>query len=105
MGKIASKIADITIVTSDDTRHESQDNIVKQIISGIEKSEEKIENKSLIIENDRKKAIQLAINRAHSGDTILIAGKGHEETINLGGQEFPWSDVAVAHEALQNKEV
>ena len=100
MGKIASGIADITIITSDDTRNESQDDIAKQIISGVEKSEEKIKNKSLIIENDRKKAIEIAISLAHSGDTILIAGKGHEKTINLGGREFPWSDATVAREAL-----
>ena len=101
MGKIASKIADIVIITSDDTRHESQDDIAKQIISGIENHEEKIKNKSLIVENDRKRAIELAVNIAHTGDTILIAGKGHEKTINLDGVEHPWSDVTVVRGVLQ----
>lgn len=102
MGRVASEIADLIIITSDDTRLESQDDIAEQIISGIERSEERIKNKSLIVENDRKKAIELAVNMAHSGDTILIAGKGHEKTINLGGVEHPWSDVATARAALKN---
>lgn len=101
MGKITGEFADVTIITSDDTRYESQDDIAKDIISVIEKSEEKIKNKSLIIENDRKKAIELGVNLANPGDTVVILGKGHERTINLGGVELPWSDVARAREALQ----
>ncbi len=104
MGKIASEIADIVIITSDDTRHEDQDDIARQIISGIEKSEGRIRDKSLIVENDRKKAIELAVNLAHPGDTVLIAGKGHERTINLGGREFSWSDADVAREALKKRD-
>ncbi len=104
MGKIASELADLVVITSDDTRHESQDSIAKQIISGIDKSEERIRNKSLIIENDRKKAIELAVSLARPGDIVLLAGKGHEKTLNLGGIEHPWSDVAIVREVLKNKQ-
>lgn len=98
MGRIALNLADRVIVTSDDTRHENQDEIAKQILSGIRIQD--LENR-VIKENDRKKAIEIALKMAKPGDVVVLAGKGHEKSINLGGKEYPWSDAEVAKEFLK----
>lgn len=98
MGRIALNLADRVIVTSDDTRHENQDEIAKQILSGIRIQD--LENR-VIKENDRKKAIEIALKMAKPGDVVVLAGKGHEKSINLGGKEYPWSDTEVAKEFLK----
>lgn len=101
MGKIASAIADIVIVTSDDTRNESQDEIASQIISGIDDKNEKMKAGALIIENDRRIAIRKALEMAKTDDIVLVAGKGHEKSINLGGREYPWSDAEIVREEMK----
>ncbi len=106
MGEIAERLADVAIITSDDTRGESQDEIAAQIISGMKNTP--LKSPSLIkegvggvlIENDRKKAIEMAIGMAKSGDVVLLAGKGHEKSILLGKTEYPWSDEKVAKEII-----
>lgn len=100
MGKIASDIADAVIITSDDTREENQDDISREIISGIDDYEDKLKSGALMVENDRRKAIRIAFSIAKPGDTVLLAGKGHEKSINLGGVEHLWSDVNVAQDEL-----
>lgn len=100
MGEIASRIADVVIITSDDTRRENQDDIYKQIEAGIANAAERKKMNILIKENDRKKAIELAVKMAKSGDIVLLAGKGHEKSILLGTVEHPWSDREAAREAI-----
>jgi UDP-N-acetylmuramoyl-L-alanyl-D-glutamate--2,6-diaminopimelate ligase len=94
MGEIAARLADIVIITSDDTRNENQDVIAKEIMAGIRNKE------GVVIENDRRKAIEKAILAAESGDIILLAGKGHEKSILLGKTEYPWSDAEEAEKAI-----
>lgn len=74
MGKIASELADLAIVTSDNPRGEEPRKIIEEILFGI--SEER--RKNVIVEEDREKAISMAIRMAREGDCLLIAGKGHE---------------------------
>ncbi|MEK9200983.1 MAG: UDP-N-acetylmuramoyl-L-alanyl-D-glutamate--2,6-diaminopimelate ligase [Patescibacteria group bacterium] len=100
MGKIVSEIADNVIITSDDTRHESQDKIYDQIVSSIKYEVSSM--KKVTKENDRKKAIEMAIKMAKNGDIVLLAGKGHEKSINLGGVEHPWSDVSTARDIINH---
>jgi UDP-N-acetylmuramoyl-L-alanyl-D-glutamate--2,6-diaminopimelate ligase len=100
MGEIAARLADVVIVTSDDTRSEEQDEIYKQIIAGISRPD--IEHK-VRKENNRRRAIEMAIKMAKAGDIILLAGKGHEKTILLGKTEYPWSDAEVAGELLTGR--
>ena len=94
MGEIAARLADRVIITSDDTRDEKQEEIAKQIMAGIK------DKNDVIVENDRNKAIEMAIKTAEKGDIVLLAGKGHEKTILLGKTEYPWSDVEVAKKAI-----
>ena len=96
MGEAASRLADVVIITSDDTRMESQDEIAEQIMSGINK---RYSDKVIKI-NDRREAIRRAFMMAKAGDIVLIAGKGHEKTILIGKQDRPWSDAGVAREEI-----
>lgn len=94
MGKIASELADKIVLTSEDPRFEDASVIAKEIISGMPPKK----RKEVIIELDRTKAIDYAVNTlAQNGDWVVTCGKGHEESMNLDGYtETPWSD----HEAL-----
>lgn len=97
MGRIAANLADVVVITSDDTRSESQDEICQQITAGIP---ENLMHK-VVKENDRRKAIEIAISKARAGDTVILAGKGHEKTILIGKIERPWNDVQIVKEILQ----
>ncbi len=85
MGKIASTLSDITIITSDNPRFEEPMDIIKDILQGIE-------NTSPMIEPDRKKAIALALDIAKEGDSVVIAGKGHENYQEIKGEKYHFSD-------------
>ncbi|HAF68066.1 MAG TPA: UDP-N-acetylmuramoyl-L-alanyl-D-glutamate--2,6-diaminopimelate ligase, partial [Acidimicrobiaceae bacterium] len=95
MGQIASELADEIIVTSDNPRSEEPSEIAAEIVSGI-----KIETAKSKVLLDRADAIHFAVNRAQSGDSILIAGKGHETYQEIGNEQRPFDDVKVAKEAL-----
>ena len=94
MGKIAGQYADSVIVTSDNPRGESPPAIIEEILAGPSATEK------FLVEPDRRKAISAAIANARHEDTILIAGKGHENTQLVQGAKLPFSDVEVAREIL-----
>jgi UDP-N-acetylmuramoyl-L-alanyl-D-glutamate--2,6-diaminopimelate ligase len=94
MGKIAVKIADRVIITSDNPRSEPPELIIDDILSGI-KDRKKVE----VIVN-RRKAIQFALNNASVGDTILVAGKGHENYQEIAGIKYPFDDRQVVKEIV-----
>ena len=94
MGRIASELADIAIVTSDNPRSEDPEAIVAQVLSGMDAD--------AIVEIDRRAAIDRAIGLAGEGDVVVIAGKGHEQGQEFAdGHKVPFDDVAVAREALR----
>jgi UDP-N-acetylmuramoyl-L-alanyl-D-glutamate--2,6-diaminopimelate ligase len=95
MGSTAEKMADCCIVTSDNPRNEDPQHIIDAIVSGM------VANKHKIF-MDRAAAIQHAIHTAHSEDTVLLAGKGHESYQEIAGIKLPFDDVAVAQQALLN---
>lgn len=94
MAQAADKWADVSIVTTDNPRHEDPQEIARQITAAFRHSP--------LVELDRKKAIQMAIAMAKPEDLVLIAGKGHERVQIFGSQSVPFDDAAVAKEALQN---
>ena len=73
MGEISGRIADLTIITSDNPRTEDPVQILKDIEEGIKKT-----NGEYVIIEDRTEAIRYAMNHARNGDIIVLAGKGHE---------------------------
>lgn len=89
MGEIASKLADVVIVTSDNPRFEEPEEIIDNIVAGIKDgSYQRIE--------DRRLAIKYAIEHANANDIILIAGKGHEDYQDIKGVKGHFSDQEVA---------
>ena len=94
MGLIAEKFSGFCIVTSDNPRSENPRDIIAEIVSGM-----KANNHEIMV--DRAAAIQAAIGLARQSDTVLIAGKGHEDYQEINGVRHPFSDVQVAQQALQ----
>jgi len=86
MAKAAQQIADQIIVTSDNPRTESEQQIINEIISGFEHMD------NVLIEADRDSAIHKALEKLTADDVLLIAGKGHEDYQEINGQRFPFSD-------------
>jgi UDP-N-acetylmuramoyl-L-alanyl-D-glutamate--2,6-diaminopimelate ligase len=83
-GKLAGKYADEVIVTEEDDRDMDGQEIMDQIASGAEEAGKKREQ-NLFLVHDRDKAVQLVMNRAQKGDTVLLLGKGHEKDILRNG--------------------
>ena len=73
MGAVASRLADLTVITADNSRSENTADIIKDILKGVDKA-----SKYTVIEN-RREAIIYALSAAKNGDTVLLAGKGHED--------------------------
>ena len=93
MGKVASSLASRVIVTSDNPRSEPPASIIQAVMAGAGAQASSIEN--------RAEAIKHAIKTAKKGDVVLIAGKGHEDYQEIAGVKYPFSDMQVAQEALQ----
>ena len=99
MAKVAEQLADFVIVTSDNPRTERPEAIIEEIIAGFENPG----SPKITIEQDRKKAIALAIKTAEKDDIVLIAGKGHETYQIIGKQKFNFSDKTIARECLAKR--
>jgi UDP-N-acetylmuramoyl-L-alanyl-D-glutamate--2,6-diaminopimelate ligase len=97
MARIAESLADKVMVTDDNPRQESSEQIIKQIMSGFRHGEK------VQVESDRARAIERAINEAQPGDVVLIAGKGHEEYQDIGGRRMLFSDVKQARVSLSKR--
>lgn len=96
MGEISGRIADYTIITSDNPRTEDPAKIVKQIEEGIKKTKGKYE----CIEN-RKEAIKRAIEMANKRDLIVLAGKGHEPYQEIDGKTYPFDERVIVREIIE----
>lgn len=94
MGLVAEKFSDRCIVTSDNPRSEDPQHIIAEIVGGMNAN-----NHEIIVE--RAAAIERAIGLARQRDTVLVAGKGHEDYQEIGGVRHPFSDVTVAEHALR----
>ena len=110
MARVAEQLADFIIVTSDNPRTEKPEDIIDEIVAGFASRfsfSTSIENPAssieIIIEPDRKKAIELAIETAGKDDIVLIAGKGHETYQIIGKQKFDFSDKKIASEYLKKR--
>jgi len=101
MGEIAARLADRTVVTSDNPRSEEPEAIIGEILGGIPGYANGDGRDDIAVEPDRRAAIALALAEAEPGDTVVIAGKGHEQGQEFeGGRKIPFDDRAVAAELL-----
>ena len=94
MGEAVAKGTDVAVLTSDNPRTENPDAILEDVKPGL------ADCKEVLVEVDRKKAIELAVSIAKPGDCILVAGKGHEDYQVLGTKKVPFSDQAILKELL-----
>jgi UDP-N-acetylmuramoyl-L-alanyl-D-glutamate--2,6-diaminopimelate ligase len=94
MGKIAYDNSDIIVITSDNPRKEQPEEIIAQIVSGL--PENINSNKTIYKIADRKAAILNALKAAESGDSVVIAGKGHETGQYFADRTLPFDDREVA---------
>ncbi len=100
MGEIAARLADRVWVTSDNPRSESPEAIIEEILAGVRRAGGQARAAR---EVDRRRAIAEALDWAQPGDTVLIAGKGHETYQIVGEQVLPFDDRAVARELLRGR--
>jgi UDP-N-acetylmuramoyl-L-alanyl-D-glutamate--2,6-diaminopimelate ligase len=99
MGQIAAQLADFFVITDEDPREENREQILREIAIGA-KTTGKIEGRDFLCIADRTHAIATAFHRAQAKDTVLLAGKGHEQSIIIGREKIPWDDRRVAREQL-----
>lgn len=99
MGEVSGKIADYTIITSDNPRTEEPLEIIKEIEKGIKKTN----GKYICIEN-RKEAIKEAIEMANKKDIIVLAGKGHEPYQEINGVKHPFDERIIVKEIIEECE-
>ncbi|MCW1331774.1 UDP-N-acetylmuramoyl-L-alanyl-D-glutamate--2,6-diaminopimelate ligase [Campylobacter jejuni] len=97
MGKIVEHFAKIAIITSDNPRSEEPKDIMNEILSGFQNPD-----KALMIE-DRKEAINKALKLKEKDDLVVILGKGDENTQEIKGVKYPFSDKAIVNEILKNQ--
>jgi len=109
MGQAAAEGADLVVVTSDNPRTEDPEEIISQITAGVEKGgfrrispgKAKSGEQGYLVEEDRKGAIELALQQlAKPGDVVLIAGKGHETYQIVGTDKQPFDDREIARAVL-----
>jgi UDP-N-acetylmuramoyl-L-alanyl-D-glutamate--2,6-diaminopimelate ligase len=99
MGRVAARLADWTVLTSDNPRSEDPADIIAAIEQGFAKEAVK----AYEVEPDRRKAIVRALATANKGDIVLIAGKGHEDTQIFKDRTVPFSDIEVVEEVLRDR--
>jgi UDP-N-acetylmuramoyl-L-alanyl-D-glutamate--2,6-diaminopimelate ligase len=96
MGRTGAELSDLAVLTSDNPRSEDPEAIVAEVVAGAGGGAE------VEVEVDRRAAIALALGRAEAGDTVVIAGKGHEQGQEFeGGRKIPFDDRQVAREELR----
>ena len=93
MGAVADRLADRVIVTSDNPRSEDPATIISEIVAGMSRTPDRCEP-------DRRLALRHAVSAARAGDTVLIAGKGHETSQTIGSERLPFDDRDVVTEEI-----
>ena len=96
MGEVSGRLADLTIITSDNPRNEEPQEIIDDIKMGIAKTEG---NYVEIV--DRKEAIAYAIHHGEPGDIMILAGKGHEDYQEIKGKKYPMDERILIQEILE----
>ena len=101
-GGVAARLADFSVLTSEDPRHEDPQMIIDQIAAGA-MAAGATPGSDFATEVDRREAIAMAFASARAGDCVLLAGKGHEQSIIWGRDKRPWDEASVARELLQDR--
>ncbi len=102
MGRVAAELCERVVVTDEDPREEDSRAIIEEIAAGARDATHR-DGEELFLIPDRAEAIAFAIANAESGDTVLLAGKGHESTLILKDGPVPWDERAVAEAAVRRR--
>jgi len=102
MGAVAVRLADVAVITDEDPRQEDRYRILEDIAAGATAAGGR-RGETVVVIPDRTEAIAFAIEGARDGDTVLLAGKGHEGSIVTGKKSAPWDEQAVAAAALARR--
>jgi UDP-N-acetylmuramoyl-L-alanyl-D-glutamate--2,6-diaminopimelate ligase len=98
MGEAAGRMSDVVVISSDNPRSEDPLCIINDALVGLQRTPAKV-----LIEADRERAIDLALDQAHAGDMVLIAGKGHEKTQVLSDRTLDFDDREMVRRSLQRR--
>jgi len=96
MGQVAAREADVAIVTSDNPRPEDPDRIIDDIVEGFE-------GVAHLRVTDRREAIRRALALVQPGDTLLLAGKGHETYQVLGTTKVPFDEAVIVRQIMESR--
>ena len=98
MGEVSSKLADLTVITSDNPRDEEPMDIIEDIMEGVKKADGEY-----VTIPDRKEAIRYCIEHGKEGDIIVLAGKGHEDYQEIKGKKYKMDERVLIEEILNKK--
>jgi UDP-N-acetylmuramoyl-L-alanyl-D-glutamate--2,6-diaminopimelate ligase len=98
MGEVVGKMSDVVVLSSDNPRSEDPLYIINDALVGLQRT-----SAASIVEPDRERAIELALDQARPGDIVLLAGKGHETVQILNGKTVPFDDREVARRVLRSR--
>ncbi len=104
MAETAAGLADVTVLTAEDPRTESLDDILQMMAAGC-RAQGGVEGETFVRLRDRGEAIFQACQLARAGDLVIACGKGHEQSMCFGETEHPWDDRAAMRSALRGKPV
>lgn len=99
MAEVSAELADMSILTAEDPRTESLDDILEEMAVGA-RSKGAVEGKTFLRVPDRGEAIRQAVRMAEPGDVVIACGKGHEQSMCFGTVEYPWDDRIAMRAAL-----
>ena len=102
LAEVASRYADLFVITQEDPRLEDPASILAEIEAGAVAAGKRRGSDYLVID-DRAEAVHEAIRRAAPGDTVVLAGKGHEGSIIVGEEKVPWDEAGAARDALRER--
>lgn len=98
MGEVSGRLADLTVVTSDNPRFEEPDDIIADIMVGIKKTDGEY-----VMIPDRREAIAWVIDNAKKGDVVVLAGKGHEDYQEIKGVRYPMDERVIIKEIVDER--
>jgi len=102
MGAVAARLADVAVITDEDPRREDRLRILEEIAAGATGAGGK-RGETVVVVPDRQAAIRFAVGHAAAGDTVLLAGKGHEGSLIVGDRAMTWDERGVAEAALRER--
>ena len=99
MGEVAARLADRSVLTNEDPRHEDPDAIIEEIAEGLQRGGAR-EERDFVRRPERREAIAYAFELAQPGDTVLLAGKATETSMVFADRTVPWDERTTARELL-----